>query len=123
MSTKVEKLIGSQIARIRKEREITQAELAETIDVTVETISRLERGISIPSLKTLENISSALHVPLKDLFDFKREEEWADLTNEDKEIRKIIAYLKTRNRNEIRLGFRILKDIFKNIEQHYRPEG
>jgi transcriptional regulator with XRE-family HTH domain len=122
MSTKVEKLIGSQIARIRKEREITQAELAEMIDVTVETISRLERGISIPSLKTLENISSALHVPLKDLFDFKREE-WADLTNEDKEIRKIIAYLKTRNRNEIRLGFRILKDIFKNIEQNYQPKG
>lgn len=117
MSTKAEKLIGSQIAKIRKEREMTQAELAERIDVTVETISRLERGVSMPSVKTLEAVSKALSVRLKDLFDLEREEKQAGLTKEEKEIRKIISYLKTKDINDIRFGFRILKDIFKNIEQ------
>ena len=114
--SKVEKLIGSQIANIRKEREITQAELAEKIDVTVETISRLERGVSMPSIKTLEAISKALAVRLKDLFDFEREERQINLTKEEKEIRKIISYLKTKNINDIRLGFRILKSVLKNID-------
>ena len=47
------KLIGASIARLRKDREMTQAQLAEMIDTTVETISRLERGVSVPSIKTL----------------------------------------------------------------------
>lgn len=45
MSNSVEKLIGARIARIRKEREITQEQLAELVDVATETISRLERGV------------------------------------------------------------------------------
>ena len=35
------------------------------------TISRIEREASIPSVKTLEKISAALHISLKDLFDFE----------------------------------------------------
>ncbi len=116
MSIKVEKLIGSQIARVRKERELTQANLAEKIDVTVETISRLERGVSMPSIKTLGAISKALSIRLKDLFDFEREGKQINLTKEEIEIRKIISYLKTKDINNIRLGFRILKSIFKDID-------
>jgi transcriptional regulator with XRE-family HTH domain len=122
MPTKAEKLIGSHIARFRKERELTQAELAEKIDVTVETISRMERGVSIPSIKTLEAVSKALSVRLKDLFDFEREEKQMNLTKEEKEIRKITSYLKTRNINDIRFSFHILKNILKNIEQNYQPK-
>lgn len=122
MPTKAEKLIGSQIARFRKEREFTQAELAEKIDVTVETISRMERGVSIPSIKTLEAVSKALSVRLKDLFDFEREEKQMNLTKEEKEIRKITSYLKTRNINDIRFSFHILKNILKNIKQNYQPK-
>ncbi len=59
MSGNVEQLIGTQIAKIRKEREITQEKLAGLIDVSTETISGLERGVSIPSLKTLQNISNS----------------------------------------------------------------
>ncbi|RJQ41882.1 MAG: XRE family transcriptional regulator [Nitrospiraceae bacterium] len=121
-SKKVGKLIGAQIARIRKEREITQAQLAETIDVTVETISRLERGVSIPSLKTIETISHALNVTMKELFDFEYSVRPAD-SDTDRELRKLLAFLKTRNSADIRLGFHILKSIFQNIEHNYQPRG
>ena len=65
MPAEVERLIGARIAALRKERNLTQARLAESIDVTTETISRLERGVSMPSLKTLERISNVMDVPLK----------------------------------------------------------
>ena len=70
MTNKVEKLIGSQIAKIRKERGLTQAQVAELVNVATETISRLERGVSIPSLKRLEKIGRALNTPMKMFFDF-----------------------------------------------------
>ena len=78
MAKNIEKLIGAQIARIRKERGITQERLAASVNVATETISRLERGVSMPSLMTLEKISHALHSPLKDLFDFEYPESKGD---------------------------------------------
>ncbi len=61
MSKSIVKLIGIQIAERRKERKITQEELAELVKVSTETISRLERGVSVPSLKTLEKKKTALY--------------------------------------------------------------
>jgi transcriptional regulator with XRE-family HTH domain len=117
MQKNVDKLIGLQIARLRNEREITQEELARSIDVTPETISRLERGIAIPSLRTIEKISSALHTTLKDLFDFEYTQKPKRSTVES-ESSKLITYLKTRNADDIRMSYRILKNIFKEIDKN-----
>jgi len=57
MRDKFEMAVGRRVAKLRKDKQLTQAQLAELLDVASETISRLERGISIPSLKTFENIS------------------------------------------------------------------
>lgn len=84
MPTKAEKLLGAHIAKIRKERGLTQFELASMVGVAFETISRLERGVSMPSIKILEAISKALAVRLKDLFYFEGEEKRVDLTKEEK---------------------------------------
>lgn len=121
MPAKIEKLLGSHIARIRKERGLTQADLAELIEVTVETISRLERGVSIPSLKTVENISNALNIPLKDIFDFEYTQKSRDSATE-KEIRKLLVYLRTKRIGDIKMSYRILRGIFKQIKQHYQPK-
>src|SRR4030042_4777169 len=100
MSEGVEKLIGLSIAKIRKDRELTQAQLAEMIDTTVETISRLERGVSVPSLKTLEKISKALHVQLKELLNF----EYPTFKKPSaKEGEKLLAYLQTKRPEDIRM--------------------
>lgn len=118
MTSRAEKLLGSQIARIRKERDITQAKLAEMIDVTIETISRLERGVSIPSLKTLEIISNALNVPLKELFDFEYTMKSMD-SEMEKVTRKLLAFLKSRTTGEVRMSYKILKGLFEEIEKVY----
>lgn len=119
MSKGVEKLVGVSIARIRKDRELTQAQLAEIIDTTVETISRLERGISIPSLKTIEKISKALHVHIKDLLDF----DYPSFKEPSlREGEKLFAYLQTKRPEDIRMCYRILKNIFEQIEKNYQPK-
>ena len=122
MTKSVEKLIGAQIAKIRNDREITQERLAELIKVTTETISRLERGVSIPSIKTLEKISQALHTSLKDIFDFEYLEEPNKSGTFGHEIARLIAFLKTKNADDIKMCYRLLKGIFEQIETNYKPK-
>ena len=51
---------GQAIQRIRKERGMTQEQLAELTDVASNSISRIERGLLIPALPTLIDICNAL---------------------------------------------------------------
>ena len=102
----------------RKERDFTQEQLAESVQVSTETISRLERGVSVPSLKTLEKISRALNTPLKNFFDTEQLSKPAD--GFSGELSKLINFLKTREKEDIELSYRILRDIFKDIEKNYR---
>src|SRR3990167_9373886 len=92
MAKNIEKLIGAQIARIRKERGITQ-----------------------------EKISHALHSPLKDLFDFEYPESKGDAF--ENEIDKLIAFLKTRDSDDIKMCYQMLKIIFGQIEKNYHHTG
>lgn len=59
------KLIGERIKEARKERHLSQEELAEILDVTVVYISRVERGATKANLTRLAQISLALDTPLE----------------------------------------------------------
>lgn len=78
MASDVERRLGRQVASYRKAAGLTQEALAERVKVAPETISRLERGTTVPSLKTLERIAEAMGADLKDLFDFQRGKSKAD---------------------------------------------
>ena len=53
---------GRVIQCIRKERGLTQEQLAEKTDVAANSISRIERGLLIPALSTLIDICNALEI-------------------------------------------------------------
>ena len=59
--------MGRAIAARRQQKKLTQAELAEIIEVEQETISRFERGATLPPLGRLAEIADALSCPLEDL--------------------------------------------------------
>jgi transcriptional regulator with XRE-family HTH domain len=59
--------MGRAIAIRRQQRQLTQADLAEAIGVEQETISRFERGATLPPLGRLSDIADALSCPLEDL--------------------------------------------------------
>lgn len=59
--------LGRAIAQRRKLKGHTQAELAELIGVEQETISRFERGATLPPLGRLADIADALKCPMEHL--------------------------------------------------------
>lgn len=61
---------GLQLRYLRRKKDLTQEQLAESVGISVEFLSNIERGKNAPSFQTLERISLALSVPVKRLFDF-----------------------------------------------------
>ena len=67
----VERKVGQKIAQLRKDARLTQAKLAEKLDVETETVSRWERGQNTASLKQLDALAAALSVELCEMFRFE----------------------------------------------------
>lgn len=61
--------VGPTLRRIRQQRQVTLAELAEATGISVSTLSRLETGQRKPSLELLLPIARAHQVPLDELVD------------------------------------------------------
>lgn len=52
---------------------MTQEQFAELLDISVDFLSLVERGINAPSFESIEAFSIALGIPVKDFFDFAPE--------------------------------------------------
>lgn len=61
------KTVAQNMRRIRKERGISQIDLAKNIGVNTKTVGRLERMERHISLELLESIAVALEVEMEDL--------------------------------------------------------
>lgn len=61
--------VGARVAVLRKERGLTQAQVAERAGLTPEHVSRVENAAtSNPGLATLVALAGALGVELRELF-------------------------------------------------------
>ena len=59
--------VGSNIARLRREKGMTQADLAERINYSDKAVSKWERGESLPDVLTLLNLAKVLETDLNTL--------------------------------------------------------
>ena len=59
--------VGANIARLRRERGLTQAELAERINYSDKAVSKWERAESLPDVLTLLNLAEQLGTDLNTL--------------------------------------------------------
>ena len=59
--------VGNYLLSLRKERNLTQEELAERINVSSKTISKWEVGINIPDTVSLYKLSKEYNVPIQDI--------------------------------------------------------
>lgn len=57
-----QKAIGKRIKAAREQRELTQEQLAESVDLSPMHVSVIERGVKLPKLETLINIANVLDV-------------------------------------------------------------
>ena len=67
--------VGNRIRALRfASGEMTQADLADRVGVTRQTIIAIEQGRYSPSLEVAFRIAHALGVPLDEVFDYPQEE-------------------------------------------------
>lgn len=64
--------LGQFIAEIRKEKEMTQAELASKLHVTDKAVSKWERGLGLPDINSIEPLADALGISVAEVMQAKR---------------------------------------------------
>lgn len=60
-------MLNINIQRARKNKKLSQAELAELLHVSRQTISNWERGLSVPDARVIEEMNQILGVPTSQL--------------------------------------------------------
>ena len=93
------KRIGQKISTLRKEKGMTQKELAEKLCVTDKSVSKWETGVHFPDIEIMERLASELGITVSDLLGFEKvtsEEVIKVMTEvsmeEKKKIRKTMKY-------------------------------
>lgn len=94
--------LGLRIKELREKQGLTQLKLAEILDMEASNLSKIERGIQIPKEESLENISNALKVDIKELFNYTH------IINRQELISKITALLENTNEETLQRYYRIL---------------
>jgi transcriptional regulator with XRE-family HTH domain len=64
---------GKKLRKIRRDRDMTQEQLAEAIGVTMAFISRMERGRHGASFDNIQKLAEVLGVEVEELFHFPKD--------------------------------------------------
>ncbi|SMO79693.1 helix-turn-helix domain-containing protein [Solitalea koreensis] len=65
---KVIKAFGERVRELRKEKGLSQEDLANKADVPLSQIGRIERGEVNTTISTMYSLATALELSLRDLF-------------------------------------------------------
>ena len=102
--------ICKKIREIRKSMGLSQNEFAELVNLSVDSIGKIERCTTIPTVETLDKISAGLKIPLKDLLPTSKEK---PSQKSSKALEDLIAYLKTRSPDDVRFIHDLAIKIFE----------
>ncbi len=67
--------IANTVINARKEKNYTQQQLADMVDVSRRTIVSLEKGNYTPSLLLAFQLAEALEMPIEQLFQLKKDDD------------------------------------------------
>ena len=91
-----QKKIGLFLKELRKEKEFTQSQLAEQLNVSDRTVSRWETGTNLPDLSILVELADFYDVDIREIIDGERKSE--NMNEEVKEtVLKLSDYTETIN--------------------------
>ena len=82
------KKIGAFLKQCRKEKNLTQEQLAEKFEVSARTVSRWETGINMPDLSILVQLAEYYDVEMRELLDGERKSE-----NMNEEVKETVLRL------------------------------
>lgn len=101
-------LIGKYIAKKRKEKNLTQAQLAERLNVSNKTVSKWENGNCMPDYGVIELLCRELDITISELMDGEDKKE----TKSDSDNTKLIFLIRKMQdldkQNKLIYGFLIV---------------
>jgi len=106
--------IGQTIKKLRKERNFTQEELAEQLNVTAQAVSKWENETGLPDISQIVPIASVFGVSTDVLFGTFG-------TSDDEEVKKILNSAYRRNENnevDVKRRYAEMQDGLKRYPNH-----
>lgn len=100
-----QKKIGLFLKELRKEKQLTQEQLAERFGVTNRSVSRWETGSNMPDLSILVELADFYDVDIRDIIDGERMGE--DVNKEEKERLQLVADYAETEKNTLLIRLRI----------------
>ena len=108
------KRFGKNIRIHREAAGFTQEQLAEKLDISCGSLSRIETGRQFVTQTTLENLSKALKVSVSDLFLYSTHSS----TNNEKKI-ELLQYIETMNNYEIEYFLNQIQ-VYYELKPHFK---
>ena len=91
--------IGNFLKKLRKEKGITQEQLAETLNVSGRTVSRWETGNNMPDISILVDIADYYDISIPEIISGKRKSEM--MNEEERKIAKTMSDYTTTEKEKI----------------------
>ncbi len=96
--------IGKFISKCRKDKKLTQEELAEKLNITKNAVSKWERGLNMPDVSLMKELCSILDISLNELFAGEKIKE-NSVKKYDENLDKILKeYYKMKKHKNIFIG-------------------
>lgn len=105
-------IVGTNIREIRKQKKMTQEELAEKCGLQTSFLAGVERGARNITIQTLEKITAGLEINAKELFELESPIKNLPIETEHL-IHMFAGQLKTKSEKEIHLIIKLATEIFK----------
>lgn len=102
--------VGTFLKALRKEKKLTQEQLAEKLNVSGRTVSRWETGANMPDIGMLVEIADFYDVSIPEIINGERKSE-----SMDRETRETAAAMAEYSRNEVRTGKRKVLGILLSV--------
>lgn len=104
MGKKLRSSIGLKLQTARKSRGFTQERLAERCDLSVNTISTIERGIHFPTFDNLIKMCRILDIQISDIVDNPADKSTKRIKNEA----EAVALLRTLSDDKLSTAVKII---------------
>ena len=104
--SKAVRYFGLRVRLLRKKAKMTQADLAHHVGCDVSHLGAIERGQRAATVRTAEQIASALSVPVGALFDFAHVREESDLASRIRD--RLESLLREGDRRALLTAYRVL---------------
>ncbi len=107
----INQILATNIRHLRDLKKISQAQLAEELDLSLNAVGRIERGLLSPSLKTIQNICFVCKISASELFDveFPQNHTIKDRSNRASDLLQINSVLVRMTDKEIRQASKLLQ--------------